>query len=728
MKAPQRGSVLLTVIAGLVLLALLGSAMVTLMTGSVMTGVDGKEAVQATYLAESGKEIVRVQTEKANTGAALMTVVDAINGKTFSIGGGSVALMLYPSWFRSSNTGQLLKGGEGWYDGTPDGTRQLLVIADSGTVSREVYSFNEKPALPKNADVYLIGRGKPEYEDGQTTITVTTSDDDFSFFPESGGLIGVVSKDGAVLESDSAKRLIYERMSQSGNTYIFTGVHPTSGTTYPELDENKELVLGQYFRVVSKAQTTNGARAALVWHTNGKNSLRSSGKGESGGTAVTPNASGTLSPTGNNPSQELHKEMQDLFGNNITKQNQGQNTGYEAQSLASGYALTTHALQPSVKNHFLLEEKKNAATTDYWFAAITKAKTAFSENNGGAVQISVFPSVGTQSLFAGTLFRLTTLKKDSPGTDSNAYRLGDGVAGLGMGIAYGELAISYLQNKMTKSPVNPSLLPGFTWKNDGFYTNEDFKKYTSAGLYKRIFDLDGAQSYMVHPIMILWAYDDSKENPPESLRWLAVSRLKDEDVYYYGTSGEPRSKSFFSRIVTQVQEKNGLNEIRGWIASQHPPTYGVEQTGYPDPETGSWIYTFDPNHENELGYLYDWIRKGLKPSEGIVWPDMEPADKVEKDRDAFTILQWDAVNTDYAAFKGEDSVQGTSGHFTVLTPFATGTDRFERTGFFQGAYSATESGQVNVYRPSFRNFAAGEIKTSDGGNDDASGLTPGIVQ
>ena len=83
-----------------------------------------------------------------------------------------------------------------------------------------------------------------------------------------------------------------------------------------------------------------------------------------------------------------------MFGNNITKHNQGQNTGYEAQSLASGYALTTHALQPSVKNHFLLEEKKNAATTDYWFAAITKAKTAFSENNGGAVQISVFPSVG----------------------------------------------------------------------------------------------------------------------------------------------------------------------------------------------------------------------------------------------------------------------------------------------------------------------------------------------
>ena len=82
MQTSQRGSVLLTIIGGIVILALLGMVAVSLMTGSVMTGLDAKETVQASYLAESGKEIVRVQTSKADTGARLMTLVDdTLDGK-----------------------------------------------------------------------------------------------------------------------------------------------------------------------------------------------------------------------------------------------------------------------------------------------------------------------------------------------------------------------------------------------------------------------------------------------------------------------------------------------------------------------------------------------------------------------------------------------------------------------------------------------------------------------
>ena len=114
MQTAQRGSVLLTIIGGIVILALLGMVAVSLMTGSVMTGLDAKETVQASYLAESGKEIVRVQTSKADTGARLMTLVDdTLDGKTFSITGGNVSLKLFPSWFRTSDTGTLLKGGSG---------------------------------------------------------------------------------------------------------------------------------------------------------------------------------------------------------------------------------------------------------------------------------------------------------------------------------------------------------------------------------------------------------------------------------------------------------------------------------------------------------------------------------------------------------------------------------------------------------------------------------------
>lgn len=103
MQTSQRGSVLLTIIGGIVILALLGMVAVSLMTGSVMTGLDAKETVQASYLAESGKEIVRVQTSKADTGARLMTLVDdTLDGKTFSITGGNVsqAVPLVVSHFR----------------------------------------------------------------------------------------------------------------------------------------------------------------------------------------------------------------------------------------------------------------------------------------------------------------------------------------------------------------------------------------------------------------------------------------------------------------------------------------------------------------------------------------------------------------------------------------------------------------------------------------------------
>ena len=47
MQTSQRGSVLLTIIGGIVILALLGMVAVSLMTGSVMTGLDAKETVQA---------------------------------------------------------------------------------------------------------------------------------------------------------------------------------------------------------------------------------------------------------------------------------------------------------------------------------------------------------------------------------------------------------------------------------------------------------------------------------------------------------------------------------------------------------------------------------------------------------------------------------------------------------------------------------------------------------
>ena len=71
--------------------------------------------------------------------------------------------------------------------------------------------------------------------------------------------------------------------------HTFTDFIPLSeGTISEDTFKDKDIVLGQYFRVVSEAQTANGARAALVWHTNGRSSLRFAGSGgsEEGGNAT----------------------------------------------------------------------------------------------------------------------------------------------------------------------------------------------------------------------------------------------------------------------------------------------------------------------------------------------------------------------------------------------------------------------------------------------------------
>ena len=269
MQTSQRGSVLLTIIGGIVILALLGMVAVSLMTGSVMTGLDAKETVQASYLAESGKEIVRVQTSKADTGARLMTLVDdTLDGKTFSITGGNVSLTLFPSWFRTSDTGTLLKGGSGWYPEAPSGMRELLLIAKSGTASRAEYSFGEAAALTPNADAYLIGRGTPTYPTKtQTTISVNTAKNDFDYFPETGGLIGVVNKGGATLNPDSAKRLIYERLSRQGTRP--RAVYPR-GQRSPNLqrctgragvayEREKFTAFGQWLRGIGRRRRTGNA-------------------------------------------------------------------------------------------------------------------------------------------------------------------------------------------------------------------------------------------------------------------------------------------------------------------------------------------------------------------------------------------------------------------------------------------------------------------------------------
>ena len=559
MQTSQRGSVLLTIIGGIVILALLGMVAVSLMTGSVMTGLDAKETVQASYLAESGKEIVRVQTSKADTGARLMTLVDdTLDGKTFSITGGNVSLKLFPSWFRTSDTGTLLKGGSGWYPKAPSGTRELLLIAKSGTASRAEYSFGKAAALTPNADAYLIGRGTPTYPTKtQTTISVNTAKNDFDYFPETGGLIGVVNKGGATLNPDSAKRLIYERLSKSGSTYTFEGVRPVSGSSYPELGEDKELVLGQYIRVVSEAQTANGARAALVWHTNGRSSLRSgSGSGGSGdgGVQEMPEVSSPLK--NKDDAEEIFDDNR--FGHFETAQD-------KKGLLVQGYERAT-------PDHFL-NTRKNHTTYDSWFAGITEEKIAETPNNDILIQTSVIPWYQVSAnLFAGVLFRTHFLPE--PGDDDDDELTSYGVSGLGMGVVSGKVTTGYIQyptapgvydntyTGVTRSPVNPALIPGGYRAISPYQPNYSIN-YRQPNVYVPD-DPYGTYNYLYSNVadrtlrdgVVLWHYNDEKTK--HALNCLAYSIPE----------GEILKKNSTTTLVVRVWEQKELRPRLDCVSKQ----------------------------------------------------------------------------------------------------------------------------------------------------------------
>ena len=672
MQTSQRGSVLLTIIGGIVILALLGMVAVSLMTGSVMTGLDAKETVQASYLAESGKEIVRVQTSKADTGARLMTLVDdTLDGKTFSITGGNVSLTLFPSWFRTSDTGTLLKGGSGWYPEAPSGTRELLLIAKSGTASRAEYSFGEAAALTPNADAHLIGRGTPTYPTKtQTTISVNTAKNDFDYFPETGGLIGVVNKGGATLNPDSAKRLIYERLSKSGSTYTFEGVRPVSGSSYPELGEDKELVLGQYIRVVSEAQTSNGARATLVWHTNGRSSLRSgSGSGGSGDGDVQemPEVSSPL---------KNKDDAEEIFDDNRFGQ-------FETAQDKKG--LLVQGYERATPDHFL-NTRKNHTTYDSWFAGITEEKIAETPNNDILIQTSVIPWYQVSAnLFAGVLFRTHFIPE--PGDVDDDELTSYGVSGLGMGVVSGKVTTGYIQyptapgvydntyTGVTRSPVNPALIPGGYRAISPYQPNYSIN-YRQPNVYIPD-DPYGTYNYLYSNVtdrtlrdgIMLWHSNDGKMD--HALNCIAYSIPE----------GEILKKNSTTTLVVRVWEQDKKNYVQGWIAFQNNNNF-MEETYWPS------LTDTQPSNG---------VSRGQEPTfHRIIWGYVNPALAIKIDD--YTIATSEGI-----------PVSGVHDH----------------AGIFSGAYSSvpeTPDGLV------FRHFKVGIPGTGGSGTDDVPGLTPGIVQ
>ena len=682
MTAPQRGSVLLTVIAGIVILGLIGAAMLTLMTGSVMTGVDGKEAMQATYLAESGKEIVRAQTEKRNGGELMGKAVelDDADENGLSIDGkGLVRLKLFPSWFRW-NGDALRTTDSGWYDGPPTGTRQWLTLNRNGAMRykcdlrKSALDFGDLPA-----DIYLIGRVEGEdgviYNAENKTLKVkTTTENDLDWFPESGGLIGLVSRpDKDTLPAAvqvSRHRFTYEQKTNDKGTCSFTNVTRLSSEPLtPETFKNKDLALGQYFRVVSTGRTLNDAKAALIWHTNGRESLLSYEKGNTGGSVKTLE----------NVSNPLSGESKELFGENVAGSSVSHFLEKTNGQPLKALSISLNAMCPY---HFLLPPKWYGPSSDFWFAGITKNSVyqdAPQELSGGTsdllYQATVFPHTSATGFFAGILFRTRLLSQ----TLSNAPGASSGVSGLGLGIVR--------QTNAADTIADPFLLPGYEF-NNAILSGIDFSTYNMYGSF--------SPNRADHKtFLVLWAYDDSQApygtripSGPTTLpsnaqgasqhplRWLAIGALTEKDV-------PKTTSSYGTTLVARVVSGPQGSDIQAWVRAT--PTNEYEQT--------------------------------------VQWPDTTQ-EAVQQDTKTnytkeYRKIEWIAINEAFAA-----PLWDSNGVITTVTAknFALSNVLYDRGGIFAGRYKETQPPGW-LY---FSNFAVG-VPSPDG-ETVSPGLTPGIVQ
>ncbi|MEG2139585.1 MAG: hypothetical protein RRY20_02200, partial [Bilophila sp.] len=263
----ERGSVLLVIVVSLVLFGMLGAGMVTLMTGSLMSGVEVQELAQARYLAESGLSVARSRFVHRTSQQLLTEVLALHRQKTVSIPDlGEVDLTCVPHWFHTGKhpTGEPAAGGslvqgEGVFAAQGlDGSTRLL----SGTP-------------PEDADVYLVSlldRTQSRLVStgvGRWRLTVVPLSD--VAFPEQDGLIGLVDDDG-IISPD--KRCYYRRLRRTATSWVFEEVRPVGHADGDPLPAarfllhqtdlaDKDLVLGQYVAITAFARTAGRGRDSL---------------------------------------------------------------------------------------------------------------------------------------------------------------------------------------------------------------------------------------------------------------------------------------------------------------------------------------------------------------------------------------------------------------------------------------------------------------------------------
>ena len=433
---------------------------------------------------------------------------------------GTVKLKLWPSWFRWDGK-KPHTTVSGWYPagkGTsaPTGEQRWLAVTQNSAKlhTGELYNINFGQAA---ADVYLVGRttGTPVYDDSDKTLTVTpTKQNDFAWFPDAGGLIGLVrrSPDDAAFPADAAidtVRFTYDRKTFDGTHYVFTNVTPLASGSVSFA--NKDIALGQYFRILSEGTTGNGARAALIWHANGKNSLRRENGGGADSVVIGGSTADDLTDAfGGKPDA---KDDDLIVGDNIIgnlESDDGQlEWEFDGINGANKYGIE--------RNHFLKKGNVNG-NQEYWYAAVASRWLAYtiSPESGKPslstkIQYSFRPDDTDDDYFTGVMFRLGFLTATNTISSEGNVQQGHGAKGLGVGIVQGAVQLDNNKNTVKTASINPALLPGFTHTENGKFELSEDKYYRgdpggSVSLGTMVTE-HNKHSIKLHPLLILWTFD-----------------------------------------------------------------------------------------------------------------------------------------------------------------------------------------------------------------------------
>lgn len=626
MHASQRGSVLLTVIAGILILGVVGAAALSLMTGSVMTVVDGRETVQAAYLAESGKEIVRAQTESKSGGALMEAAISLTDSwkenekKGLAVDGtGFVKMELYPSWFRwykgEGNKEFHLSTSLEWpylpnkEEKYPPGELDWLAISQKAV--RYIGDINSLKFGDEPADIYLIGKvtGTPSYNDEKHTLSVTPADNSFQYFPEYGGLIGFVARrqtekgkteDGKAEDGDpqatsvSDIRFLYDRMKEQKGKYTFYNVtvspQGTSTTAIEDVLANSDVALGQYFRVVCESVTNYGARSALVWHTNGRNSLRyyaDNGGGEDGVVGGN-NADDLLDVFGGKVENDEDDEDDEDEGlvkgdnimGNLQKDDDELEWDFDDDDDDEGGNINGANKDKIEDNHFLKRDG-TGGNHEYWWVAVASSWLPYDSGKGvlpeSMIQYSFKPDDEDENYFTGILCRLAFVVNGDGGLSGvgTVLQRVRGAKGIGVGVMQGE--ITFHKNEVETASVNPALLPGFSYNNQKKFIISTEKREELYGVEKKpgtlgkVVKKENKIYTRLYPLLVVWAYDDTKsgkgntknnkaEVELQTLKPLAIAVLDREEDYL-------KVEDYLS-LTVEVKEEGGKNHLTVWLQEE----------------------------------------------------------------------------------------------------------------------------------------------------------------